>query len=220
MMIDDLHGQVGLPLLPFGQCCCYRTLRTLVVAGGRDLQQSCHSGDRGGRALCGHQLEPVYFGWLAAKYAEAFFRNAMSFSCSATCLRRRASSVRSAAVNGTSSRAAAGLDAAPLLGAPPPQQGLIHAQFASDLGDRAPGIDHPMSGFDLVFGRERPAGSGHGDILPAGPFIPLSRCPPSGGSLRLCSRVCRPSRMRRIGRHINAATGAPSSRTSAAPPAS
>lgn len=51
---------------------------------------------------------PVYFGWLtAAKYAEAFFRNAISFSCSATCLRKRVSSVRSATVNGSSLRAAA-----------------------------------------------------------------------------------------------------------------
>src|SRR5260370_22003976 len=107
MMVDDLHSQVGLPLPSIGQFCCSRTVRTLVVAGGGHLQQSCHSGDRGGRALCGHQLEPVYFGWLAAKYAEAFFRNAMSFSCSATCLRRRASSVRSAGVNGSSLLAAA-----------------------------------------------------------------------------------------------------------------
>ncbi|GAS86309.1 phage integrase family protein, partial [Mycolicibacterium brisbanense] len=34
-----------------------------------------------------------------------------------------------------------------------------------------------------VLGRERPAGSGHSDILPAGSSIPLSRCPPPGGSL-------------------------------------
>jgi hypothetical protein len=72
MMVDDLHAQVGLPLRSISQFCCCRTVRTLVVAGGGQLQQSCHSGDRGGRALCGHQLEPVYFGWLAAKYAEAF----------------------------------------------------------------------------------------------------------------------------------------------------
>jgi hypothetical protein len=40
-----------------------------------------------------------------------------------------------------------------------------------------------MSGLNLVLGRERPTGSGHDDILPAGQFIPLSRCPPFGGSL-------------------------------------
>lgn len=40
-----------------------------------------------------------------------------------------------------------------------------------------------MSGLNLVLGRVSSTGSGHGDILPAGPFIPLSRCPPPGGSL-------------------------------------
>src|SRR6202167_5134825 len=107
MMVDNLHSQVGLPLLPIGQFYCSRTVRTLVVAGGRHLQQSCHSGDRGGRALCGHQLEPVYLGWLAAKYAEAFFRNAMSSSSSPPASLRRANSVRSAGGNGSSWRAAA-----------------------------------------------------------------------------------------------------------------
>ncbi|QZT58584.1 hypothetical protein, partial [Mycolicibacterium austroafricanum] len=42
---------------------------------------------------------------------------------------------------------------------------------------------HPMGSLDLVLSRKRPAGSGHGDILPAEPLIPLSRCPPPGGSL-------------------------------------
>ena len=46
-----------------------------------------------------------------------------------------------------------------------------------------------MGGLDLVFFRERLAGTGHGDILPAGPFFPLSRCPSLGGNLRAPRRL-------------------------------
>jgi len=45
-----------------------------------------------------------------------------------------------------------GLDAPSLVGDPPSQQTLIHTKLASNFGDRAPGIDHPMSGLNLVFG--------------------------------------------------------------------
>ena len=35
------------------------------------------------------------------------------------------------------------------VGDPPPEQALVDASLAGDFGDRAPGIDHPMSGLDL-----------------------------------------------------------------------
>ena len=78
----------------------------------------------------------------------------MSFSCSATCLRNRASSVRAAGVNGTSFRAAA----AAFVGDPPPQQAFVDPSLAGHFGDRAPGIDDPVSGLELVLDRERRPG--------------------------------------------------------------
>ena len=75
------------------------------------------------------------------------------------------------------------LDAAPLIGDPPTEQSLVEGKLTRDLGDRAARIDYPMGGLDLALGRKRPTGTGHDDILPAGPFIPLSRCPPLGGNL-------------------------------------
>src|ERR1039458_3081893 len=73
-----------------------------VVAGGRDLQQAGHAGDLEVRALGGHQRKSFCFGGFEAKYAAAFPKKARSLSCSATWRRNRNSSVRSAALNGSS----------------------------------------------------------------------------------------------------------------------
>src|ERR1035441_8779145 len=73
-----------------------------VVAGGRDLQQAGHAGDLEVRALSGHQRKSFCFGGFEAKYAAAFPKKARSLSCSATWRRKRNSSVRSAALNGSS----------------------------------------------------------------------------------------------------------------------
>ena len=63
-----------------------------VVARGRDLEQAGHGGDLEVGALHLHQSKPFCFGGTEAKYAAAFPRKAMSFSCSATWRRRRNSS--------------------------------------------------------------------------------------------------------------------------------
>jgi hypothetical protein len=51
----------------------------------------------GGDVRGQRQSEPFRFFCIAAKYAEAFTKKALSFSRSATCLRNRCSSARSAA---------------------------------------------------------------------------------------------------------------------------
>src|ERR1019366_6388080 len=73
-----------------------------VIAGRGNLQQAGHAGDLEVRALDGHQRKSFCFGGFEAKYAAAFPRKARSLSISATWRRSRNSSVRSAAVNGSS----------------------------------------------------------------------------------------------------------------------
>ncbi len=90
------------PRAALRRCGSLLAVALLVEARTRDLEQSRHAVDFEVRALRFHQSEPLRFGGFAAKYAAAFFKNSLSFSCSATWRRSRTSSARSVALSGSS----------------------------------------------------------------------------------------------------------------------
>ena len=58
---DDVGGQICSTPRSIGQWCCPLPVYVLEVAGRRHLGHAGHASDRGCGALCGHQLEPLYF---------------------------------------------------------------------------------------------------------------------------------------------------------------
>jgi hypothetical protein len=80
----------------------------------------------------------------------------MSFTCSTTCLRNRANSMRSAGVNGSSLRAAAASTRRRSSATHCPSRPSLRPSSRATSAIVRPGIDHPMSSLDLVLSRKRP----------------------------------------------------------------
>ena len=154
-----------------------------VVAGGRDLQEAGHAGDLEVRALGGHQRKSLCFGGFEAKYAAAFPKKARSLSCSATWRRSRNSSVRSAALNGSSDDPATVSSRRRSSRTHRANELSDHRQLGGHLGHRSAGIDHAMRGLGLELQRELPPRSSHIGHPSSRPEGQLVRCPLILGNL-------------------------------------